>query len=92
MSKPVLFLLLAVAIAAGWSFFGGRIAPTLGAWMESIEPTGFSDQRGNSDELTDRAARASSARADGPQREHIRDRVRRKVEADLERGARRNGP
>ncbi len=92
MSRPIRWGLLALALVAGWMHFGERLQPLIAEWAAPIEPAEFSDYRGDPEPITAPGAAALPPRASGPKREHIRDRVRRKVEADLERGARRNGP
>ena len=93
MSKPLRYGLLAIALAAGWTLFGDRVKARFEEWSTPIQPAGESEARGNPE-----AARASSpaprraapGRQEGPGREHISQRVRRKVEADLERGVQRS--
>ena len=91
MNASLRWALVAIALGGGWMLFGERIRPVVESWLAPIEPTEYTRSRGDLDALSaPAAASAPAARRDGPQREHIRDRVRRKVEADLERGARRS--
>ena len=88
MSKPVRSGLLVLAIVVGWTFFGERLKPLFHGWADPIAPTEYSDHRGDPDSITQ--APPGAERGEGPRREHIRDRVRRKVQADLKRGVQRN--
>ncbi len=90
----VRWVLLALALGLGWTLLGDRLRPTIRAWSQPIEPTQYTPSRGAPEALgAPTAAPAPATRGAGtPRREHIRDRVRRKVEADLERGARRSDP
>lgn len=94
MSASMRWVLVALALGLGWTFFGDRVRPMIQAWSQPIEPTAYTPSRGDPDGLSAPAPAPAPAtgRAGTPRREHIRDRVRRKVEADLERGARRSEP
>lgn len=93
MSKPLRYGLLAAALFLGWSLFGERLNPLIRAGMAPIEQGEYSASRGDPDAVTTQPPEGD--RVDTPdisRRSRISDHVREKVKADLERGARRNGP
>ncbi len=91
MSKPLRYGLLVLALGAGWVLFGERLKPLLDRWAAPIEPAEYSEHWGHPDAAAQAVPESKrTERAEGPRREHISERVRRKVRADLDRGAARS--